>query len=338
MRLPAASHVGAPLFIPSPSKLRPDLQPIPHLPSQENLDPFGEERNSSRCHDTAALAPTSTANGMLADQDHSRSIHGEVSIRSESALQHSSQQRRILAEEDFWDDNSADRDLEVALSQMVIPEPRSSQPQERDSQARPREAKAWGGFARRDQRQQMLSRQNSTDSPLAKANGSGTSAQRQLSTRPFRPSPIAGKGLSRQTSASRHLPVAPPEPAKPLYRSVSHDPTATARGLAAETVRDGPALGRTTSNGATMALSKARSPPSSNGNTFVNAAGSSKLFKAFKPPTIVKPEAANQAKERQQSTKAHILSQQNTKIAQAPPIELEGLDDWDWDNDVDLSF
>lgn len=221
-------------------------------------------------------------------------------------------------EDEFWDEN--DKSLEIAMSQMDIPDPPSSQqggrsqstsalnlpvPPERLRQASNDGTGVWAPFKSRDKRE----REKSSDS------SSGSVGK--LSSKPLaaiQPSIVqvsTSTTNARTTSTTSTLSTTAKKPARTLVKSTStsSDKSATAINVVAR-----PAMG----------------PTRSLSSNLMPSAG---LTKAFKCPTVTNATAAKAEQDKKAATAAKL------KLAGQPlPADEAWMEDMDWDGDADDSL
>lgn len=261
-------------------------------------------------------------------------------------------QNDVQAQEDdsYWNDDSAD--MVLIMSQMPIPPPLSSmeaskpQPPAVVQPRRPIEkavtvaGPAWKGFERRDLRRNHTSSSSSgceSDVVAAKIKQQKKEERNMVS-------PLKKKRLSVANDGSMPIPPSPHRSAVPRTT-----PTGNSQPLKLKSTPL-PVVGnkRTPHASPSGAL-----PRSSGGFGGQSSGGRSKstsmlekgptrnLKAAFKPPTIIRPEAAAKAKEKVQLAKAErrAASANGLGLSQCKPAPVLELDfELDWPSDGELSF
>ena len=267
----------------------------------------------------------------------------------ESLLGGCKEERKKRQDEAYWDESSADHDLEVALSQMVIPAPTptSSQPHSQPQTISTavekiaktglpkveQESKQWGGYVSRNKRQACATLPaafkmiNEPEHTVGKVTGVPSTrvlsnkrlvAPQQAAThRRADQRPNATKSHSTAVSKNSPSPLkadatSAAQPSR-LFRQSSHTSSSTT-GLQCKAENGDRAMARTNT------LTKP-----------TTSASGSKLHSAFKPPTVLCPELADKAKEKQRSVIGVV-------VHQAPAYEGSDLLEVDFDDVGDMSF
>jgi hypothetical protein len=228
-------------------------------------------------------------------------------------------------EDEFWDEN--DKSLEMAMSQMDIPDAPSSQQGRKSAsletlklglpvpKPKPQEEKAttnsWTGFKSRDKRAREKSSDSSSVASFGKLsskplvatrpNVQATTATIQATTKPV---PVLVKvDAKAETTGPKSV---------ALLRSLSQVSSNSTKPASTATIK--PMVGGTTTTTArAFGLSKSNSGAS--------------LTKKFKCPTILNTAAAKAEKERKAAATAKAAS----RVAQPLPAHEAWMEDLDWD-------
>ena len=250
-------------------------------------------------------------------------------------------------EETYWDEDSADHELELALSQMVIPAPTSSQPttqglsrtKETTKANSPqpvqkdgsKSTKQWGGYVSRNKR---LPSNASVASKLSKEARFQMDVDAQM--------PVARTLSNKRLVAPQRVHVqqaagslqCDASPVKCATKTVNplviHKPFSPvkSKNRLSELPKSTPNQTIQGSSSSSSLNSAAGLPSARKTFNRTTSGNGSKLHSAFKPPTVVRPDLAGKAREKQKkSVKGAVVN-----LAPAPAYQGDDLADIDFDD------